>query len=217
LQKKIPITYQDVLSIIKRLLIVSEEYNVPFGEPIVMVGGTAMAAHRIRTQSYDVDLYARIFSDDVVHQVEQEFREQFGSMFKIDVTSTENIWGMIMLRDINKSEPDTTIQIDNYQYLIQKLSSEDLFLLKLDSDRKKDQDDLPAIYEKTNIDLLVKRFNIIVKWHGDRDAVLGYADSFVSAMKKFGNHNPLDVISKLNISKFMIELLYESWSNNYNE
>jgi hypothetical protein len=48
-----------------------------------MVGGTAMTAHSIRKQSFDVDLYARIFSDDVIHLVEQEFREQFGSMFKL--------------------------------------------------------------------------------------------------------------------------------------
>ena len=34
---------------------------------------------------------------------------------KIDVTSTENIWGMIMLRDIHKSEPDTTIQVGDNQ------------------------------------------------------------------------------------------------------
>ena len=215
--QKIPISYQDILSIIKRLLMVAEEYNEPFGEPIVMVGGTAMTAHRIRKQSFNVDLYARIFSDDVIHQVEQEFREQFGSMFKIDVTSTENIWGMIMLRDIHKSEPDTTIQVGDNQYTIQKLSYEDLFLLKLDSNRKKDQDDLPILYEKTNLDLLVKRFNIIVmelKWHGDRDSVLGYADSFVAAMKKFGNHDPVDVISSLNLSKYMIALLYE---NSYDE
>jgi predicted nucleotidyltransferase component of viral defense system len=118
--QKIPISYQDILSIIKRLLMVAEEYNEPFGEPIVMVGGTAMTAHRIRKQSFNVDLYARIFSDDVIHQVEQEFREQFGSMFKIDVTSTENIWGMIMLRDIHKSEPDTMIQVGDNQYTIQK-------------------------------------------------------------------------------------------------
>jgi hypothetical protein len=215
--QKIPISYQDILSIIKRLLMVAEEYNEPFGEPIVMVGGTAMTAHRIRKQSFDVDLYARIFSDDVIHQVEQEFREQFGSMFKIDVTSTENIWGMIMLRDIHKSEPDTMIQVGDNQYTIQKLSYENLFLLKLDSNRKKDQDDLPILYEKTNLDLLIKRFNIIVKWHGDRDSVLGYADSFVDAMKKFGNHDPVDVISSLNLSKYMIALLYESWSNSYDE
>jgi hypothetical protein len=215
--QKIPISYQDILSIIKRLLMVAEEYNEPFGEPIVMVGGTAMTAHRIRKQSFNVDLYARIFSDDIIHQVEQEFREQFGSMFKIDVTSTENIWGMIMLRDIHKSEPDTMIQVGDNQYTIQKLSYEDLFLLKLDSNRKKDQDDLPILYEKTNLDLLIKRFNIIVKWHGDRDSVLGYADSFVATMKKFGNHDPVDVISSLNLSKYMIALLYESWSNSYDE
>jgi len=52
--QNMPITYEDIISIIKRLLMVAEEYNEPFGEPIVMVGGTAMTAHRIRKQSFDM-------------------------------------------------------------------------------------------------------------------------------------------------------------------
>ncbi len=211
MQKKAPISYQDALKVIRRLLEVAETRNEPFETPIVMLGGTAMAAHHIRKLSYDVDLYARDFSDDVVHEVEKEFRLQFG---KIDVTSVENIWGCIMLRDIHHSEPDCVVYSGNRDVTIQKLSPEDLFLLKLDTGRK---DDLSVLYEKTNLDRLIRRFNVIWKWHGNRDAVLGYADSFVSVMQQLGNHISAHVITQLKLPQYMLELLHETWADNDNE
>lgn len=217
MQKKVPISYHDALKVIRRLLDKAEKQNEPFEEPIVMVGGTAMAAHNIRKFSYDVDLYARDFSDDVVYQVEQEFKVQFGDSFKIDVTSVENIWGYIMLRDIHHSEPDVVLRSGNREITIRKLSPEDLFLIKLDTGREKDRDDLFVLYEKTDLNRLVRRFNIIWKWHGHRDAVLGYADSFVSVLQQLDNHIPADVIARLKLPEFMLNLLYETWSINNNE
>jgi len=217
MQKNMPINYQDALKVIRRLLEVAEKRNEPFETPIVMVGGTAMAAHRIRKLSYDVDIYARDFSHDAVHEVETEFRLQFGHSFKIDVTSAENIWGSIMLRDIHHSEPDTVMRSGNRDLTIQKLNPEDLFLLKLDTGREKDQDDLSVLYERTNSDRLIRRFNVIWKWHGNRDAVLGYADSFVSVMRQLGDHIPSHVIERLKIPEYMLELLYETWTDNDNE
>lgn len=70
MQKRTPISYEDALKVIRRLLNVAEERNEPFEEPVVMVGGTAMAAHHIRKLSYDVVLFARDFSDDAVYQTE---------------------------------------------------------------------------------------------------------------------------------------------------
>ncbi len=67
MQRKIPISYHDALNVIRRLFDMAEKQHEPFEEPIVMVGGTAMAAHHIRKLSYAVDLYTRDFSDDVVH------------------------------------------------------------------------------------------------------------------------------------------------------
>jgi len=217
MQKKLLINYQDALKVIRRLLEVGEKRNEPFEAPIVMVGGTAMAAHRIRKLSYDVDIYARDFSDDAVHEVEKEFRLQFGHSFKIDVTSVENIWGSIMLRDIHRSEPDIVVRSGNRDIIIRKLSTEDLFLLKLDTGREKDLDDLSVLYERTNLDKLVRRFNVIWKWHGNRDAVPGYADSFVSVMRQLGSHIPTHVITRLKLPEYMMELLYETWADNNNE
>lgn len=214
MQKKVPISYHDALEVIRRLLDTAEKRHEPFEEPIVMVGGTAMAAHHIRKLSYDVDLYVRDFSDDVVYQVEQEFGLQFGNDFKIDVTSVENIWGDVMLRDIHQSEPDSVMRFGNRDITVRKLSIEDLFLTKLDTGRERDQDDLFVLYERTNSDRLIERFNVIWKWHGNRDAVLGYADSFVSVLHQFGNHDPLDVIARLKLPEYMLKLLHETWSQN---
>ncbi len=210
--QKVPLSYKDALAVIKRLFEVAEEQGEPFTELIVVVGGTAMAAHNIRKFSFDVDLYCPEFSDDVVYLVEQEFKDQYGQNFKIDITSAENIWGAIMLRDIQKSEMDCKLEISNRFIEIRKLSIEDIFLLKLDSEREKDLDDLPVLFEKTGFAQLLRRFNIIWKWHGDRDAVMGYADRFVSTLQQLGMHQPEDVISKLELPKYIKEMLFESWS-----
>ncbi len=95
------ISYQDALRVIKRLLEVSEERNEPLEEPVVMVGGTAMAAHGFRKESYDVDLYARDFSLEAVHQVEQEFKAEYSPNFRLDITSVENriIQEELLLKD----------------------------------------------------------------------------------------------------------------------
>jgi hypothetical protein len=211
MHKNVPIRYQDALTVIRRLLEVAEQQQEVFEEPIVMVGGTAMAAHRIRKLSYDVDLYARDFSDDVVYQVEQGFRGQFGDDFKIDVTSVENIWGDIMLRDIHQSEPDSVIRIGTRSVTVRKLRAEDIFLTKLDTGREKDRDDLFVLYEQTTADRLIERFNVIWKWHGNRDAVLGYADSFINVLYQFGALHPLDVIARLQLPQYMRQLLCETW------
>lgn len=214
MDKKVPISYQDALNVIRRLLEAAEHQHGLFEEPIVMVGGTAMAAHQIRKLSYDVDLYVCDFSDDVVYQVEQEFKGLFGNDFKIDVTSVENIWGDIMLRDIDRSEPDCVIRCGDREITIRKLSTEDIFLTKLDTGREKDRDDLLVLYERTNSEKLIERFNVIWKWHGNRDAVLGYADSFVAILSQFGHHRPLDLIGRLKLPEYMLKLLCEAWSQN---
>ncbi len=211
------IDYQDALKVIKRLLEVSEERDEPFEEPVVMVGGTAMAAHGFRKESYNVDLYAREFSFEVVHQVEQEFKAEYFEHFRIDVTSVENIWGYIMLRDIQDSEPDRRIRVGERSITIRKLSPEDLFLLKLDTEREKDREDLPILYEKTNLNRLAKRFNTLWKWHGDPKSVLGFADSFISTLLKLGDHDPAKVIKLLELPEYMTQLLYETWEPKSNE
>ncbi len=207
---------EDVFRVLERLLRMSIEQNEPFMEPIVMVGGTAMIAHELRKQSFDVDLFVRDFSIDIVRRVETEFRAEYGDAFRIDVTSIENIWGFIMLRDIADAEPDSEIRIEDRCYTLRKLSIEDLFFLKLDSGREKDIADLSILIGHTDMNRLVDRFNIIWKWHGDPDGVLGLADEFVSFMQARG-HNPVEIIERLKLPASMIELLAETWEGNLYE
>ena len=121
-----------------------------------------------------------------------------------------------MLRDIADAEPDSEIRIEDRCYTLRKLSSEDLFFLKLDSGREKDIADLSILIGHTDMNRLVDRFNIIWKWHGDPDGVLGLADEFVSFMQARG-HNPVEIIERLKLPASMIELLAETWEGNLYE
>lgn len=207
-----PLSRRDIIRVIRRLVEISIKQNEPLEEPIVMVGGTAMIVHDLRKQSYDIDLFIKEFSIDVVNQIEAEFKAEYGDLFRIDVTSLENIWGFIMLRDIDNALHDEDIHIENRIFKLLKLSIEDLFLLKLDSPREKDRADLDLLMERTTPDRLVQRFNVIWKWHGDPDAVLGFADSLISFLHKNG-YNHKDFIMKLKLPASMTQSLSEAWKD----
>lgn len=207
------LTLDDAKKVISRLIDLSMEKGVPLNGAIVMLGGTALAAHDVRHQSYDVDLFISDFSDEVVLEVEQEFKKIYGDRFRLDVTSVENIWGRVMLRDILDSQDDSVMSCG---FQLKRLSVEDLFLVKMDTGRVKDEPDLPLLYAKTTPEKLIDRFNVVVKWYGDRNAVLGYADRFVDLLERFGSCNPKEVIEKLNIARPYKEMLLESRDLNLN-
>jgi len=91
--------------------------------PIVLVGGTALAGWRIRSHSHDVDIYIPEISADAVEIVEQEFRARHGASFRLDVTTGENVWGSILVRDIASSPTLGTIA----DLELRALRIEDLF------------------------------------------------------------------------------------------
>jgi hypothetical protein len=62
-------------------------------ETIVTVGGTALAALRIRERSDDVDLYMSEIDDTAIHTVTEKYRARYGFDFKIDATPGNTIWG----------------------------------------------------------------------------------------------------------------------------
>jgi hypothetical protein len=43
--------------------------------------------------------------------------------------------------------------------------------------------DLPALAARTKPEKLIERFNIVGKLHGNRQALLGYADEFVRQLE----------------------------------
>lgn len=192
----------EALTVIARLIEQSQRSGEPIHDTIVVVGGTALSAHGIRNLSEDVDLYVKTFSDDVVFQVERELKESYGPAFKLDVTATENLWGFILLRDINEHSPTyRTFEVAGRSFTIKVLSVEDLFLLKLNAGREKDRQDLP----------LIERFNVVVQWHGNKPAIPGYADEFVRQLEACYALAPVQVISRLKLPKFVESMLWETY------
>ena len=69
------------LEVVRRLIEVSEQRGEPLEGAIVLVGGSAMAAHGIRAESLDVDVYTPKVGEQAVAQVEAESRVRYGPGF----------------------------------------------------------------------------------------------------------------------------------------
>jgi predicted nucleotidyltransferase len=175
--------------------------------PIVLVGGTALAAWQIRAHSRDVDIYMPEISADAVEVVEQELRLQYGPAFRVDVTTGENVWGTILVRDIATSPMVGTVA----GLELRALRVEDLFLLKLASGRTRDLEDLALLAPRTTADALVDRWNQLIKWHGDRHAVLGFADALVVQLQQRYGCDPAATIRRLEVTIGQRMLLLESY------
>jgi predicted nucleotidyltransferase len=172
----------------------------------VLVGGTALAGWQIRARSRDVDLYIPEISADAVEIVEQELRARHGPGFRLDVTTGENVWGTILLRDIATSPVLGTVS----GLELRVLRIEDLFLLKLAAGRARDLEDLELLAPRTTADALVGRWNQLVKWHGDRHAILGFADALVAQLQQRYGCEPAAVIGRLDVTVGQRELLLDS-------
>jgi hypothetical protein len=177
---------------------------------IVVVGGTAMAARGIRTMSAHVDYYSPDIDEDVVHSVETEMKSRFGRDFKIDATPGENLWGPILFRDIAQSGQVTVIKSRDVEVPVKALSAEDLVLVKIAADRRKDQDDLPLLAPAVEVDALVERFNKVIGWHGDRSAVMAYADRFLEFLSRHKNAPSGPIIVRMAIPDYVKEMLIEA-------
>jgi hypothetical protein len=203
---------QDALTVIRKLIERSRALNAPIHDTIIIVGGTALSAHGIRTFTEDVDLYLKAFSDEAVFQLEQELKPIYGQQFRLDVTATENLWGAILLRDIAEYSPIYQIlEVAGQSFVIKTLSIEDLFLVKLGADREKDRQDLPLLAARTTADALIARFNIVIQWHGQRPAVPRFADEFVRQLETRYGLDPAKSIPQLDLSPFIKELLWQAY------
>jgi predicted nucleotidyltransferase len=206
------LSIDDALAAIRQLIEKTHQAGEFIDKVIILVGGTALAAHGVRDLSHDVDLFVKTFSEDIVFQLENELKPVYGETFRLDVTATENLWGFILVRDIEENSPTfKTIDIDKQVFNIKVLSVETLFLLKLSADRQKDRDDLPLLAAKTTPDALIERFNAISKWHGNPQALIGYADEFVRQMMILYTMPASDVMQKLLLPRFIKDMLWESY------
>jgi hypothetical protein len=145
-------------------------------------------------------------SPDAVEIVELEFRSRYGQRFRLDVTTGENVWGSILVRDIGSSPMLGKVA----DLELRALRIEDLFLLKLASGRTRDLEDLALIAVRTTADALVARWNQLVQWHGDRHAVLGFADALVVQLRHLFGADPGTIIGRLALTAGQRELLLES-------
>lgn len=201
------INYEQALECIRAVL---ERHMEKHGDAppfLVIVRGTALSAHGIRTLSTDVDYYSPVIDDELVNDVEREMKQTYGRDFKIDATPTENLWGPIIFRDIAQSQEHDTLEVRGMKVPILKLSVEDLAMVKLVADRPKDREDLPLIARRTTPDALIERFNTVVKWHGDRNAIMAFADGFVEYLCREFDSEPASAIEKISVPDFIKEML----------
>lgn len=201
------LSYDDALAVVARLVDVARSRGETLRSPIVLVGGTALAGWQIRAHSHDVDLYMPEISADAVEIVEQEFRARHGPSFRLGVTTGENVWGSILVRDIASSPVLGAIA----DLELRVLRIEDLFLLKLASGRTRDIDDLDLLAPRTTADALVERWNQLIKWHGDRHAILGFADALVVQLRRLFGCDPIATIARLEITAGQRGLLLDSY------
>jgi hypothetical protein len=207
------LSYDDALIVIARLVEVARSRGETLRSPIVLVGGTALAGWKIRAYSHDVDLYMPEISPDAVEIVEQELRAVYGPTFRLDVTTGENVWGSILVRDIGSSPMLGAVA----DLELRALRIEDLFLLKLASGRTRDLDDLELIAPRTTADALVVRWNQLVRWHGDRHAILGFADALVDQLRQRFGSDPVAVIARLEVTAGHRALLLDAYRGKESE
>jgi hypothetical protein len=146
-------------------------------------------------------------SPDAVEIVEHELQARYGPSFRFDVTTGENVWGTILVRDIASSP--ALGEIAGLE--LRALRIEDLFLLKLASGRERDRDDLALIAPRTTIDALVDRWNQLVKWHGDRHAILGFADALIVQLQQLLAADPVAIIARLDVTAGQREVLLDTY------
>jgi hypothetical protein len=149
-------------------------------------------------------------SADAVEIVEQELRARHGPGFRLDVTTGENVWGTILVRDIAASPVLGAVS----GLELRALRIEDLFLLKLAAGRARDLEDLELLAPRTTADALVDRWNQLVKWHGDRHAILGFADALVVQLQQWYGCEPGAIVVRLDVTPGQRELLLESHRGN---
>jgi hypothetical protein len=153
-------------------------------ETIVTVGGTALAALRIRERSDDVDLYMSEIDDTAIDTVTKKYRAQYGFNFKIDATPGNTIWGSFAIDDIDQSPTVATIEIGDVAVRIRALTPETLYLIKVAADRPKDRIDVPLIASKCSYESLLPRALQLFPWYGDRSAFPEYIERLARSMAR---------------------------------
>lgn len=212
------IDYPQTLQVVQELLERHDRAGLLTRDPgIVLVGGNALMAHQIRMASGDVDLYFPQYSADIVREVEREGQATYGPDFRLDVTATENLWGMVLIRDIDADSIDVRSGAlpTHKNWHLKALSLETLFLVKLDAGREKDLGDLPLIAAKTTAERICRRFGVLVPWHGTPQAVPGYADRLVQKLHTLYAIPENEIVARIRptLPRFIGAMLEETYGS----
>lgn len=201
------VTFEDAISALTEIMRRHIARGMTPPGSVVVVGGTALAAHAIRPQSDDMDMYAEGLVDDIVIEVEKALKGRFGAAFKIDATAGENLWGDILIRDIGSSPIVRNIHVGGVIIHVRALTVEDLFLLKLAAGRDKDTQDLPSLAHKIDLDRTIDRLGQFVKWHGNRAAIPAFADAFLTAVGAYKNADKATILERMDVPDYIREQL----------
>jgi hypothetical protein len=71
--------------------------------------------------------------------------------------------------------------------------------------------DLDLLAPRTTADALVDRWNQLIKWHGDRHAILGFADALVVQLRRLFGCDPVAIIARLEVTAGQRELLLDTY------
>jgi hypothetical protein len=67
---------------------------------------------------------------------------------------------------------------------------------------------------RTIANALVDRWNQLIKWHGDRHAILGFADALVVQLRRLFGCDPVAIIARLEITAGQRDLLLDTYHGN---
>ena len=165
-----PITFEAALEVIAAL---AEEHLAATGRPIrsiVALGGAAMAALALRERSDDVDLYVTDIDDAVLDTVTRRFKDRFGLAFKIDATPSKQLWGAIVIEDVDAAPIVKSIKCRQHDVVVRALSAETMYIVKAAADRPKDQSDIEALARRTTYEDTLPRAKRLFPWYADRGA-----------------------------------------------
>ncbi len=176
------VTFKGAMAV---LTAIAEEHFATTGRPldtVVFFGGSALAAHNVRMQSGDVDLYAPNVDDEIVDRVTKQFKGTFGPDFKIDITPSNTLFGPFGLNDIEQSPIVGRISIGSHNIQVRAIDQATLYLLKFAAGRPKDQADIQLLAHSIGYDAVAARAKQILPWYGNRAEFPAFAEKLQRRM-----------------------------------
>lgn len=168
---------------------------------IVLVGGSALCASRIRKDTEDVDLY--VSSPDLlplIRESEAYWRKIYGENFFIDVTTSGDLWGEIRIGKAGDIKDVFKLDANGESFEVKVLSPETIFVLKSDIGREKDIEDLRLISHHTTPERICEAFASLVK-RNDRDRMNDLAVTVLAEIQAhYGRPVTADLVHRTGLS-----------------